>query len=328
MKIGFLARANNRGLGNLSWEFHRHLKPHKTLVLSISKDHVDKSRFPGARFAARDCFDTADMKWLVEDIDVLLTIETPYKHELFTLAKQRGVKTALVVMYECLPKEEPKKPDLYICPSDFDLEEVKDEKHVFLPCPIALDRFKPVKGKKIDTFVFHNGHGGGKKGFRNGSDIFFKAIEHVKSDAKFLVYSQIPLDVEEYDNVKVVIKDVPNYFDLWGEGHVYVHPHRFNGLCMPIQEALACGMPVITTKFGLYADMMPEEWTIEPTKKYRKSIFQREIDIYEMDPKDLAKKIDEFYGKPLDTEESLGIAKDLSWENWGEQYLKDLKKLL
>ena len=33
MKLGLIARADNGGLGTLSWEFARHLKPHKVLLV-------------------------------------------------------------------------------------------------------------------------------------------------------------------------------------------------------------------------------------------------------------------------------------------------------
>lgn len=322
MKIGFIARGDNSGLGTLSWEFFNHLKPHKTLLVDPGNYKLFRERFPGAKQCPRGDMTMADMEWVLDGIDILLAIETPYRYTLFKMAKERGIKTVLIPMYECLPKHVPYEPDLYICPSELDYEFIGDKPKTLIPCPINTTSLPYLHRKKAETFVFNNGHGGG--GGRNGADVLFKAIDLVKSDARFIINSQVGLPHMERDNVEVVIGNYEEYFDIWGQGDVYVWPHKFDGLSLPVQEAVATGMPVLTTKFFPFTEWLPDEWLFEPSGVERKRIFHVDIDVYDVDPQVLADKIDEWYGKDIsaDSVKAFEIAQERSWENLLPNYLK------
>src|SRR3990167_5653087 len=98
MRIGMIARYDNSGLGTLSWEFARHLKPSKVVLVANGVYQKFPERYVEfenriSRLTSR--VDEDSQKWLLEDIDVLLTFETFYSWELIKKAKDKGIKTAL-----------------------------------------------------------------------------------------------------------------------------------------------------------------------------------------------------------------------------------------
>ena len=50
MKISLIARDNNRGLGIQSWEFYKHLKPYKTLIIEFNDEQCFRQRYKNADF--------------------------------------------------------------------------------------------------------------------------------------------------------------------------------------------------------------------------------------------------------------------------------------
>lgn len=328
MKIGLIARADNSGLGTLSWEFFNHLKPTKTLVVDPGRYRLFRSRFPGARLSPKGTMSTRDMEWLLEGIDILLTIETPYQWALYKMAKRAGVKIVLIPMYECMPSIVPYEPDLYICPSELDYKFIGDKPKILLPCPINMGVIPYRHRKSAKTFVFHNGHGGGAG--RNGAKELFEAIKLAKSDAKFIIYSQMPLPQVSSDNVEVVVGNFENYYDMWDEGDVYVWPHKFDGLSLPVQEAIAAGMPVLCTEFFPFTEWLPKHWMFPPKSTTRGRVFHVDIDIHEVDPKVLAAHIDSWYGQDITDEsrKAREIAEKRSWKKLKPEYLKVFKDLI
>ena len=114
MRIGILGRCDNKGLGNMTWEFYKHVKPDKVMIMQ-SKLTKHLERFPGATIITNRKPNDRETIDFLQDLDLLVTIETPYNRDLFIFAKEMGVKTVMIPMFEFL---NPKwiKPDLFICP--------------------------------------------------------------------------------------------------------------------------------------------------------------------------------------------------------------------
>ncbi|WP_394138418.1 glycosyltransferase [Cytobacillus oceanisediminis] len=90
---------------------------------------------------------------------------------------------------------------------------------------------------------------------RKGTDILVNSFINGKlyeKNAKLIIHSQVNIDhiISEYDskkyNIEIIKKEVPAP-GLYHLGDVYVYPTTLDGLGLTIYEALACGMPVITT---------------------------------------------------------------------------------
>lgn len=74
-------------------------------------------------------------------------------------------------------------------------------------------------------------------------------------------------------------------------------PRKFGGLCLPINEAMSVGMPVIASKVDPQTGWLPEGLLVEG--KVAKQIYTKcHIDVFETDPVKLAERIDFLYDHP------------------------------
>ena len=100
---------------------------------------------------------------------------------------------------------------------------------------------------------FHSAGMGGVE-LRKGTDILVRAFQQVTGNAQLIIHSQVGLD--RYASVASLIHNDPRIEfieatvgapGLYHLGDVYVYPSRLEGIGLTIAEALACGLPVITT---------------------------------------------------------------------------------
>src|SRR5438093_13775566 len=112
--------------------------------------------------------------------------------------------------------------------------------NILIADPVNTERVKFIQRGNADVFV-HNG--GITLGDVNGTEDLLKAIPLVRSDVKFIIRSQKLLTIND-PRVDLRVRSVPNYWDLYNEGDVFVCPQRFRATSLPIQEAMAAGMPV------------------------------------------------------------------------------------
>ena len=126
----------------------------------------------------------------------------------------------------------------------------------YIPWGTDINLFKPTKNDKVrksDVVFFHSAGMGGIN-FRKGTDIVVKAFSKFESGVKLIIHSQVPVD--KFGNIGEIIEKNPRIEfihrtvtapGLYHLGDVYVYPSRLEGLGLTIMEALACGLPVITT---------------------------------------------------------------------------------
>ena len=330
LRIGLIARADNSGLGKLSEDFYNNLPIAKTLALKHPHYHNYPEKFPKARFAKMGNPTLEEIDWLLEDIDLVLTFETAYNWNLFSRAKEKGVKTVLVPMYEFTRVELPEEPDLYLCPSliEYDIySKVGNAK--YLPIPIDRTKIPYQERKKADVFLFNNGHGGALG--RNGLQELLEAISLVKSDVKFLIRSQVLFQTVRDSRVQIEFGEIP-FEKLYSEGDVFIFPHKFDGLSLPIQEAMAAGLPIISTNFYPHNTYLPKELLFEP-ETFRKGKMDepyRTIDIAILSPIKIAQKIDEIAHKDISRYSKLSNkqAEKWSWLNLKPQYIQLFSELI
>lgn len=172
---------------------------------------------------------------------------------------------------------------------------------------------------KACVFIMNAGHGG--IGGRNGLKELILSIRFIKSPIKLIIRSQNPI-IDKYEDPRVeyVVGDL-SYEDLFTVGDVFVYPDKFGGSCLPLQEAFASGMLVMATNRYPSNKWLPNEPLI-PIKGYKRERISVEFDSAIVDPKDIAKCIDDWYDKDI-TEYSLAgkkWAKDNSWDNLKKQY--------
>lgn len=319
-----IVRADNSGLGTLSWEFARHLKPAKVLI----RENGVFQTFP-ERYAEFEKATT--IEGLLDGIDVLLSIETFYENQVIPLARRRGVKTALVTMFEMSPPKFNYTPDLLLCPSKLDYEVFKgySTRVEYVPVPVATDRLHWKKRDKANLFVHTASHGG--MNFRKGTPAFLEAIKLVKNPgARFRIYSWVPFESPD-PRCEIQLVNFKNYWQAWRDGDVLVYPQDYNGICLPIIEAMSSGLGVITTDIYPFNEYMPKRLLFGHLGLYRTRAAQglMEVDAAKIDPTLLAAKIDEIAGSDISEESEYGRtwSVDNSWERLGPEYEKILKSL-
>lgn len=117
-----------------------------------------------------------------------------------------------------------------------------------------VNLFKPEKEKHSKVSFFHSVGMSPRK----GTDVLVDAYINGKlyENAKLIIHTQIPIErvckhtEKELENYSIeVIEKTVGAPGLYNLGDVYVYPTRLDGLGLTMYEALACGLPIITTDF-------------------------------------------------------------------------------
>ena len=133
-RIGIIAQCDNTGLGVMAVDFFRNLMVQKVLVVpGHLENHLD--RFANRRGVSVIVCPTrvptlGEIDRFLENLDVVVAFETPYDWNIFMRARQLGIKTVLIPMYEWTPPNDkiPCYPDLFLCPSRLDYDELPEPK--------------------------------------------------------------------------------------------------------------------------------------------------------------------------------------------------------
>lgn len=346
MRIGAICRCDNTGLGIQSKEFFDNI-PCKALVIDVSNisDRMEQNHnwypnmtvFKIEKVGGLDKIPKDIILDFIKDIDVLITFESPYDYRIFEMCRERGIKTVLQLNYEFL--EYPNKehnypmPDLLAAPSPWHYSNIMQPK-TYLPVPVNTDKIKPA-APAPRLFI----HIIGNKAVhdRNGTDIFLQSLQHVKEKILVVVFSQFKMpsqtraELKIPDNVDLVFTDrnAPNYYENY-PGGVLVMPRKFGGLCLPAQEAIAAGMPVIMTDVCPNNKWLPWEWLV-PAEYITTFRCKKFVDVYHADPVKLAEKIDEFCDKDFynaAVEKTRAIKHTISWDTLRPTYMEMFKKLV
>lgn len=354
IKLGLLGRADNSGLGIQTHEFYRHMEPYRTMVVDISRLNGNKQYYE--RYDKDSTFikgfpSLSDIDNFLQGLDMVFIAESPYSYELYSRARELGVKTAVQYNYEFFDwfvHPDWPIPDMLIAPSQWHFSRVKlfcetnKTKHIYLHCPVNRDLLPFREIRQARTFLHNAGRSASHD--RNGTETIIEASRFLKSNAQIIIHfqgeqglgHQTTNTIADYakhltlhgDEDKVTIEQVEfeNYQNVYSEGDVMLLPRRYGGNCLPLNEALSVGMPVIMTDISPNNQLLPHSW-LTPANKIDEFEPRTKIDIYETDPSILAAKIDEFYG--LSEKEMLfenrmanNIAESISWEHMKPQYEK------
>jgi glycosyltransferase involved in cell wall biosynthesis len=298
--VGLIARACNSGLGTCSWEMANHIKFDQIQLVKRKYEW-----FPERFYNVVDNLTT----------DIVVAIETPYEWEVF-----RNRRSVLVPMYECTNYPFPVAPSKVIAPSLLDAKFY--EGSTYLPFPINRNVLPFKKRERANVFVHNTGHGG--LGSRNGTKDLLDAMEFVKSDIKLIINTQIPFTTND-PRVVVKIHDAKNYWENWGEGDVFIFPEKFNGLSLPIQEAMSVGMPIMSTDRYPFNAFLPRELLI-PVGRYERKRISTTFQSAVLDPKTIAKKIDEWAGKDIGaySQQMDETAQMMSWDRLADKWKSEI----
>lgn len=316
MTVGSIVLATDQGLGYLAKDFYDHGVVQKVVIRPHSNRESHKDWYRPEDILK----DSSD---LLDQCDVLLFFEEVWDWKLIVQARERGIKTVLMPMYECTRNPMPYEPELILCPSLLDLETYKDKNAIFLPVPTEVEWKKRDRAR---VFVHNAGNGG--LGGRNGTKELLEALPLVKSPIKLIVRSQV--SSPELTRLKLNNKDPrlevqvrqARREELFAEGDVFIFPEKFNGLSLPLQEAYASGMLVMAGNRFPVNRWLPNEPLISVDHYTRERIAVEFANaIYT--GATIASTIDQWYDRDISEFSMKGRAwaETNSWHNLKEKYM-------
>lgn len=341
MRLGLIAYAENTGLGSQTKAYYDHLEPAYTMLLDRSAA-LDPRTFYGFRY--RDCHtvhglpDYEQVEEMVRACDIILMVETSPTQYLIKRARQKGVKTVMVPNYEYFHHFKHKGfalPDYLMSATLWHINDYP------LPCSYLP---YPVEASPVDKAVdsgYNFLHIAGKPIFpdRNGTHNVLSALEHVKAKVRVTIACQDPAYIDMLmpaamarpDNVELVIRGpVEDWQENYQDQHVLLMPRRFGGLCLPVNEALGFGMPVIMPDVSPNNQWLPADWLV-PARQMDVREMAAPIEVYESDTRALAAKIDELATKDgfaKARKQALALREEYSWERLKPRYIETLTAML
>ena len=318
VRLTLLVRADESGLGYQTRAYYKHLKPHKTVIIDISNLNGNLQHYDWYENAhIIKGFPTLEqVKDILQDTDVLMTTETPYFMDLYKVARDMGVKTICVEnpeFYDFIKYPQYELPDLIILPSVWKLDEIKQ--HAESKGTKVIQLHHPVDRDDFPFTLRKNGkpmHIAGKPATcdRNGTWDFMKSCPNgvVTTQNNDLAW-RIRRSYRSC-NVKT---DITNPAQLYSLGDILVLPRKYGGNCLPLNEALSSGMPVIMPDISPNNHILPKEWLVPATiVDYFEP--RTRVDIYQVDVDVLADTIQRVKDNiRIESQKANAIADTISW---------------
>lgn len=321
MMWGLIARADDRGLGHLTWEMARNLRPDRILVVDMCDE-----RFPTKRWRYDGLATQFEIEWRYPDftdrcideflsgLDVVFSAETFYGLDQY--AYEHDVKTINYVMPEFYRRDEPQPTELWL-PTTWLSEFIPFDRIMPLPCP--TDRWHeptPYRGTHEQLRVVMPA-GNSAMHDRNGAKIFMRALRYVHEPMTVTAMTQdraFPIETRMAEEVEYSLQRyTENYWDICRDAHLVVIPRKYGGLCLPAIEALGAGAVLAMS------DCNPNQmWPIEPISARPSSVIDAPfgaITMWECEARDIAMMLDHFASDSEMTRERQQESREWAHEN-------------
>lgn len=256
MRVGVLARADDRGIGYQTHEFYRHVPGCRALVVrepgteAVFPPRLD--RFAGECVVEWDVAhghtlpETEVRDWL-STVDVVYSPETLYDRRVVEWARAAGVATVVHVNPELWRGDI--EPTVQWLPTRWCVDRFPDAEVV--PVPVAPPVPPAPAGRPWDQRA-RLLHVVGRRAAhdRNGTIGLYRAIRFARGPLDIDVASQdgnVPHG-PRIGGVRVTRSGpVDNRWTMYADHGLLVIPRRYGGLCLPVQEAAACGLAIVMT---------------------------------------------------------------------------------
>jgi glycosyltransferase involved in cell wall biosynthesis len=335
MKLGMIARSDNTGLGNQTKDLAKMLNPDKILLIDSSyfngnKQHPEWYQEYNCLTTKRGMASKEEIYEFLNDLDVVISCEIFYNQSFISIAKKRKVKTVLQYNYEFLdhlanPNLE--LPDVLISPSLWNFEDVVNKfgdktSVVHLPPPTDINLFSNAKEININKTHKKLLHIAGKAAVkdRNGTNTVIEMLNYSVGDYELVVKTQSHLNINCDDpRLTIDTSNPDNRHSLYEGFDAMVLPRRYAGLCLPMNEALISGLPVFMTDISPNNKLLPKDWLV-PSQKISTLMTRTLLDVYEADPKELAKMIDNYFSNDNTAEKEKALS--IGFEKFDPSILK------
>ena len=336
-RIGIIARADKTGLGYQTKELVEMLNPDKVMLIDSSHFNGNK-QFPewyagyNVKKSQAGFLSNMEVNDFLNGIDVVISCEIFYSKRLSNLAHRRGIKTILQYNYEFFEYfvvSGMREPSILLGPTTWNLDTM--QKHfsyksnvVHLPPPTTPEIFSSAKEANMAKTHKRILHVAGKRAAkdRNGTDIVIEMLKYSKADYELVVTVQGDFKPDCSDPRLTIDNSNPDdRADLYTGFDFMILPRRYGGLCLPMNEALLSGLPVIMTDASPNNDILPSEWLVE-APKVGEVQFKGLVDLYKADPQKLAELVDKFVNE-YDIAEEKQKAFSLGYNTFSPDVLKD-----
>lgn len=280
MKLCAVGFANDSGIGRELLSASRHLPFAGIYVLEHASKPTRIDLLPTSAFyVSRKGNTLAEMDAFLEKYkpDTILTWEGPGRPEFPRLWRSKGIRWVNVVHWDWFDPAlldawrdavliAPTKACKALLKTQYELDST------YLPVPVDTDRFVFRKRERAERFISVYGHGGAHD--RRSLPELFLAWSEMAGAPPLMIHAQTaPPELDRYmppSMVTVRVANLPEPEDLYGLGDVAIQLSRYEGIGLCFLEAMACGLPVITTNAAPMSEIAPElVITVEETIKIR-----------------------------------------------------------
>ncbi len=283
MNIGIVTTWHERGAAYVSRQYREVLEPkHRVFIYARGglyakgdRKYNDKQVTWGkmSPIPVTSAIDLKDFKnWIsANKLDTVFFNEQIWWAPVL-LCQEMGVKTGSYIDYytkETVPLFD--NFDFLICNTRRHFSAFPDHPQpYYIPWGTDVDLFQPatkelVHGPGVTFF-----HSSGFSPERKGTDLLIRAFDRLTGNGRLIVHAQdnMPKKIPGHENLisrltgqgKMIYHqgtvEAPGLYHL---GDVYVYPSRLDGIGLTIAEALACGLPVITTDNGPMNEFVNED---------------------------------------------------------------------
>lgn len=304
MSLGMIARADGGGLGALTWELWAHLKPERTLV--VLADHTGRGPCQPERYdgvgdlRVTSGYPTqADVIWLTYGIDILFSSECWYAPRgpggrVLRRARQCGIRTVLQPMPEMYLGHQ---ADLMIAPTPWRMDVLPSYAR-FLQWPAATERFTQWEPRPVRT-LYHITSGALLD--RNGTQILLGACEWMHEPCDLLIRGAAEPGPDKIGPVRIswLSQQTGPYWEAWpAEADAFVMPRRYGGLCLPIFEAAALGLPIIATDLEPQRSWLPAAGLVQAHRHQTVRMLGGRFSVNACKANELARVLDRLVAEP------------------------------
>ena len=352
-RLGLINYVNDSGLGTIAVNFRKHLSLDSQFVIRHPIKGTYDNNIPHTFGDLEPTIDQLNEYLDTCKPEVVIIIETPFNFDFFKIMHDRGIKVVLIPMIDSISIEKFIPYEKYI---DFVINFTKVGHKIYLehwpgnyfmhiPYPIDTDYFNPGNAAKPRSFIskilqfqytFLHSSGWGGAGFRKGTDLIpiaFRQLEYKYKDKISLSILGQPGEQQHNsaDRTFFHIINLDEAIDLYRNGKIFICPSRREGLGLPILEAMACGLPVITTDASPMNEWFPEDYPLLVNVQNQTDLPYGDIPMYTPNVFDLMKKM-EFAHKNPELMDQLGetnriiIQEKFSWDVLRDKYLEFLDR--
>lgn len=271
MRVGTICYATEQGIGYLPKWFYDAGIITDVAIFRHSSRETHRNWYPPHQhgyetieYSTRPFKDHPCTERFLSAIDIMLFFETPFDWDILRVCKKMGVKTAIVPMYECTPTNLPTTPDLWICPSLLDCQYFPGFPMLEIPVPADVVWKERHRAERF----LHNGGNLGLRGHKGTLEILkawhlckkpidltvraqdTAALREVLSKANFdLEQRMFTWGFQSSVGQKKLLVDMrpASREELFSDHDAFIMAEKYNGLSLPLREARAAGMLVMTS---------------------------------------------------------------------------------